>query len=105
MCFSIGIAALIGLSFLSCDASAALGADPTTETMATPIALPEGPTAYRISCPRATAACLSRAEAVCRGRYRVVSPAGRGPRVQALVNLKTALVNTDNPYEITVACE
>ncbi len=105
MCFSTGIAALFGLSFVSCNALATPGPDPSTDTVAVPIAIRESPVAYRISCPRATASCLSRAEAVCGGRYRLVSPAGRGPRVQALVDLKIAVVDTDNPYEITVACE
>lgn len=105
MCFSAGLAALFGLSFMPCNASPAPGPDPSTVTDAVPIATPESPVTYRISCPRATASCLGRADALCGGRYKVIPPPGRGPRVQALVNLKVVLVDTDNPYEITVACE
>ncbi len=105
MCFSAGLAALFGLSFMPCNASAAPGSDPSTVTVAVPITTSESAVAYRISCPRATASCLGRADALCGGRYRLIYPKGRGPRVQALVNLKVVLVDTDNPYEITVACE
>jgi hypothetical protein len=105
MCFSTGIATLFGLSFLSCNALSVPGPDPSTDTVAVPVSMKESRAAYRISCPRATASCLSRAEAICGGRYRLVHPAGRAPRVQALVDLKVTVVDTDNPYEITVACE
>ena len=105
MCFSSALAAMIGLSALDCEAARGLGSDPVSHTDAVEIFLPHKETGFLIKCLQATAACISRAQAICQGRFRVVAPSGRRPRVQALVNFKIEVINTDNPYQITVICE
>ncbi len=104
MCFSTTIAALLGLSFAGCDAYQGLGPDPISNTDASEISLPQRETGYLIRCPQSTAACLSRAQAICQGAFKVIPPAGRGPKVQALIDLEIKVVNTDNPYQVTIAC-
>jgi hypothetical protein len=104
MCFSTTIAALFGLSFAGCNAFQGLGPDPASQTDAVEISLPKGEYAYLIRCPQSTASCLSRAQAVCQGPFTVIPPAGRGPKVQALVDLEIRAINTDNPYQLIVAC-
>jgi hypothetical protein len=105
MCFSSLLAALVGLSAVDCEAAAGLGPDPVSRTDATEIALPHKEAGYLVQCPRATADCISRAQAICRGRFRVVPPSGHGPRVQALVNLNIVAIDTDNPDRIRFVCE
>ena len=105
MCFSSALAAIIGLSAVDCEAARGIGPDPVSHTDALEISLLHKETGVLIKCPQATAACISRAQAICQGRFRVVAPSGRGPRVQALVDLKIEAINTDNPYQIIVFCE
>jgi hypothetical protein len=105
MCFSSMLAAIVGLSAVNCEVAPGLGPDPVSRTDAIEISLPRKETGLLIKCPQGTADCISRAQAICQGRYRVVSPAGRGPKVQALVNLSIEAINADNPYEVRVVCE
>jgi hypothetical protein len=99
------LAAIVGLSAVNCEAARELGPDPISRTEAVAVSLPQNQAGVFIKCPRGTADCLSRAQAVCQGRYRVVPPAGRGPKVQALVDLRIETINTDNPYVLRVVCE
>ena len=105
MCLSTTIAALFGLSFAGCNAFQGLGPDPLSQTDAVEVSLSRGGTGYMIRCPQSTASCLSRVQAVCQGPFNVIPPAGRGPKVQALVDLEIRAVNTDNPYQLIVACD
>jgi hypothetical protein len=105
MCFSSALAALIGLSSVNCEAAPGLGPDPVTHTDAAEISLTEKESGIVIKCPQGTADCISRAQAICQGNFRVVPPSGRGPRVQALVNLKIETINTHDPYKIRIVCE
>jgi hypothetical protein len=105
MCFSSAIAALVGLSAVNCEASPVLGPDPVSRTDAAEISLADKEVGFLIECPQGTADCISRAQAICQGNFRVVPPSGRGPKVQALVNLKIETINTDNPYKIRIVCE
>lgn len=105
MCFSSALAAVIGLSALNCEAARELGPDPVSHTDAIEISLPNKELGFLIKCPQASAACISRAQAICQGNFRVVAPSGRAPKVQALVNLQIATINTDNPFQIRVVCE
>jgi hypothetical protein len=105
MCFSSAFAALIGLSAVNCEAAPGLGSDPVSHTDAVEISLPDKEVGVLIKCPQGTADCISRAQAICRGNFRVVAASGRGPRVQALVNLKIETINTDDPYKLRIVCE
>ncbi|MGJ0507067.1 MAG: hypothetical protein ACR652_08010 [Methylocystis sp.] len=104
MCLSTTFAALLGLSFAGCDAYQGLGPDPVSHTDAVEVSLPQGATAYAIKCPQSMASCLSRAQAICQGPFRVVAPAAHGPRVQALVDLQIRTVETDNSGALTAVC-
>jgi len=104
MCFPTAIAAMLGLSFVGCDASGDLGPDPLTQTEAITIALPHKERGYLIKCPKSTASCITRAQAICQGRFNVIPPIGRGPKVQALIDLEIRVIDTDNPSEIRIAC-
>lgn len=95
MCFSSMFAAIVGLSAVDCEVPG-LGPDPVSRTDAIEISLPRKDTGLLIKCLQGTADCISRAQAICQGRYRVVSPAGRGPKVQALVNLSIEAINANN---------
>jgi hypothetical protein len=75
-----------------------------TATSAWPERSADGATAYRIDCPRATANCLHRAEALCDGRYLIGGSPQNSPRVQALTAWGPAVVNTDNPGVIHIRC-
>jgi hypothetical protein len=105
MCFSSALAALVGLSAVNCAATPELGPDPISHTNAVETTLPNKQAGFLIECPQGTADCISRAQAICRGNFRVVAPSGRGPRVQALVNLKVETINTDDPHKISISCE
>ena len=61
--------------------------------------------AFRIDCPRATADCLARAQALCGGRYWVGGSPQKSPRLQALTDWgRLAVINTDNPGVIHIRC-
>lgn len=104
MCISTTIAALFGLSFAGCNAFQGLGPDLASQTDAVEVSLPKGGTGYMIRCPQSTASCLSRAEALCQGTFKVIRPGGSGPKVQALVDLEIRVVDTDNPYQTIIVC-
>ncbi len=80
---ALGLAAvLIASDCLAQD----LAYDPWTETTAWPERIAGGGSAFRIDCPRKTATCLQRAQALCGGRYLIGGRPEKSPRVVALTD-------------------
>jgi hypothetical protein len=81
------------------------GFDGWTDTTLWPERVAGGGAAFRIDCPRATADCLARAQALCGGRYLIGGSPQKSPRVQALTAWgRLAVINTDNPGAIHIRC-
>jgi hypothetical protein len=103
-----GFAAAMGLAaaLLASDCLAQeLAYDPWTGTTAWPERVEGGGAAFRIDCPRKTATCLQRAQALCNGRYLIGGSPEKSPRVVALTDWgRLAAINTDNPNVIHIRC-
>ena len=80
---AIGLAAAL---FTSDGLAQGLDYDPWTDTIVWPERVAGGGAAFRIVCPRKTAMCLQRAEALCGGRYLIGGSPQKSPRVQALTD-------------------
>jgi hypothetical protein len=105
MCLPSGLAAMFGLSFIYCNAEPNPGPDPYLNTYASEVfSARDQIIGYKVSCPKSTADCLSRAQAICQGAYEVVDRPMRSPRLQALVNNEIVTINTDNPHELLIKC-
>ncbi|MGA9599242.1 MAG: hypothetical protein WBS22_03120 [Methylocystis sp.] len=99
---AIGFAAAL---FASDCLAQGLAYDPWTDTTVWPERVAGREAAFRIDCPRKTAACLQRAQALCGGRYLIGGWPQKSPRVQALTDWgRLAVINTDNPSVIHIRC-
>jgi hypothetical protein len=99
---AMGLAAAL---FVTSAAAQELGYDGWTGTTVWPERVAGHGAAFRIDCPRATAACLQRAHALCGGRYLIGGWPQKSPRVQALTDWgRLAVINTDNPSVIHIRC-
>jgi len=88
---AVGLAAAL---FVSDCLAQGLAYDPWTDTTVWPERVAGGGAAFRIDCPRKTAACLQRAQALCGGRYMIGGSPQKSPRVQALTDWgRLAVVN------------
>jgi hypothetical protein len=103
--FMSAVSFAFGLILTGCEASSQLGFDPATSTVASQIRLYRTETGYKITCEKGTRFCLQRAEAICGGRYKIAGWPSKSPRVQALINMQIAAVNTDNPNIIKIVCD
>ncbi|ARN80308.1 hypothetical protein [Methylocystis bryophila] len=99
---TIGFAAAL---FASDGLAQGLAYDSGTDATAWPEQAAGGGAAFRIECPRKTATCLQRAQALCGGRYLIGGSPQKSPRVQALTDWgRLAVINTDNPSVIHIRC-
>ena len=87
---------------LSGCASSQLGYDPFTRTRALPAHY--GHADFRIDCSLGPASCLARAEAMCRGAYRVIGQPAASAPAEPGAYWRMTTRNADNSNLIYVAC-
>jgi len=109
MRFPIGLTALalsaLGIILEGCAASAQLGFDSATNTIALETRLYDKEMGYKIICDQGTEFCMIRAEAICGGpNYSIVDRPSESPPVQALVNGRMVTLNTSNPHILKIVC-